>query len=87
MAAGFGPRFQHSTGQLYKGGPNTGLFLQITSDVEDDLRIPTEGMTFGTFIRAQALGDYETLMARERRVLRVHLKRPGQLHLLVEALQ
>ncbi|MFN2120880.1 MAG: bifunctional transaldolase/phosoglucose isomerase [Anaerolineales bacterium] len=87
VAAGFGPRFQHSTGQLYKGGPNTGLFLQITSDVEDDLRIPTEGMTFGTFIRAQALGDYETLMARERRVLRVHLKRPGQLHLLVEALQ
>jgi hypothetical protein len=87
VAAGFGPRFQHSTGQLYKGGPNTGLFLQITSDVEGDLNIPTEGMTFGTFIRAQALADYETLIARGRRVLRVHLQTPEQLRLLVKAIQ
>jgi hypothetical protein len=87
VAAGFGPRFQHSTGQLYKGGPNTGLFIQVTSDVDGDLNIPTEGMTFGTFIRAQALADYETLVARQRRVLRVHLKSPQQLNLLVKALQ
>jgi transaldolase/glucose-6-phosphate isomerase len=87
VAAGFGPRFQHSTGQLYKGGPNTGLFLQLTSDADEDLNIPTEGMTFGTFIRAQALGDYETLLARQRRVLRVHLMRPEQIDLLVKALQ
>jgi len=87
VAAGFGPRFQHSTGQLYKGGPNSGLFLQITSDAEDDISIPTEGMTFGTFIRAQALADYETLVARDRRVLRVHLKSPAQVDLLVKAIQ
>ena len=87
VTAGFGPRFQHSTGQLHKGGPNTGLFVQITSDVAEDVQIPTEGMTFGTFVHAQALGDYETLIARGRRVFRVHLRNPAEIRLLVRALQ
>lgn len=83
VTAGFGPRFQHSTGQFHKGGPNTGLFIQIIVDAEKDVSIPGEGMTFGTLIRAQALGDYETLVARGRRVIRVHLSRPEDVRLLV----
>ncbi len=86
VTAGFGPRFQHSTGQFHKGGPNTGLFIQIISDVKEDMQIPKEGMTFGTLIRAQALGDYETLVARQRRVIRVHLSRPEELNLLMKAM-
>jgi len=70
---GFGPRFLHSTGQLHKGGPNTGLFLQITSDPAQDFDIPTEGLSFGTLERAQALGDLEALLARQRRAVRIHL--------------
>ena len=73
VTAGFGPRFQHSTGQFHKGGPNTGLFIQIVTDAETDLQIPTQGLSFGTLIRAQALGDYEALKAAGRRVLRVKL--------------
>ena len=79
VTAGFGPRFQHSTGQFHKGGPNTGLFIQIVSETPEDLEIPSQGMSFGTLLRAQALGDYETLVSRGRRVLRVHLSRPEQL--------
>jgi hypothetical protein len=86
VTAGFGPRFQHSTGQFHKGGPNTGLFIQIISDVKEDMQIPKEGMTFGTLIRAQALGDYETLVARQRRVIRVHLSSPEELNLLMKAM-
>ncbi len=71
---GFGPRFLHSTGQLHKGGPDTGVFLQITADPTEDIEIPGEGLSFGVLERAQALGDLEALMARGRRVLRVHLK-------------
>ncbi len=85
VTAGFGPRFQHSTGQFHKGGPNTGLFIQIISDAEKDMQIPNEGMTYGTLIRAQALGDYETLVARSRRVIRVHLSKPEDMSLLVNA--
>ncbi len=70
---GFGPRFLHSTGQMHKGGPNTGIFLQITADPVDDLEIPGEGISFGTLERAQALGDLEALLARDRRAIRVHL--------------
>ncbi len=70
---GFGPRFLHSTGQLHKGGANNGVFIQITTDVEMDIEIPTQGMSFGTLERAQALGDYAALLANGRRVLRVHL--------------
>ncbi len=87
VAAGFGPRFQHSTGQFHKGGPDTGLFIQIVCDAEQDIPIPTEGMTFGTLIRAQALGDYEALRARGRRVLRVHLSKPSDINALVQILQ
>ncbi|MCL4531562.1 MAG: bifunctional transaldolase/phosoglucose isomerase [Chloroflexi bacterium] len=87
VTAGFGPRFQHSTGQFHKGGPNTGLFIQIISDVDKDMQIPNEGMTYGTLIRAQALGDYETLIVRGRRVIRVHLSKVEDVDLLVKALQ
>jgi len=86
VAAGFGPRFQHSTGQFHKGGPNKGLFIQIVAEAEKDLQIPTEGMTFGTLIRAQALGDYETLVARGRRVIRVHLSSADEVGALTKAL-
>jgi transaldolase / glucose-6-phosphate isomerase len=86
VTAGFGPRFQHSTGQFHKGGPNTGLFIQIIADAPKDLPIPNEKMTFETLIRAQALGDYETLMARGRRLIRIHLKEPEAIHLLVKNL-
>jgi transaldolase/glucose-6-phosphate isomerase len=68
---GFGPRFLHSTGQLHKGGPNTGIFLQLTHDPPFDLQIPGMG-TFKTLERAQALGDFESLDKRERRGFRLH---------------
>jgi transaldolase/glucose-6-phosphate isomerase len=70
---GFGPRFLHSTGQLHKGGSDKSMFIQITADAEKDLDIPTEGLTFGTLERAQALGDLEALLSRDRRAIRVHL--------------
>ncbi|MEN4100184.1 MAG: hypothetical protein ROW52_09710, partial [Anaerolineaceae bacterium] len=70
---GFGPRFLHSTGQLHKGGPNNGVFLQITDQLLKDLDIPTQNMTFGTLESAQALGDLEALLARNRRAIRIHL--------------
>ncbi|MFQ5790506.1 MAG: transaldolase, partial [Acidobacteriota bacterium] len=70
---GYGPRFLHSTGQLHKGGPNTGVFLQITSDDAEDLPIPGQKYTFGILKRFQARGDFEVLAARGRRLLRVHL--------------
>ena len=70
---GFGPRFLHSTGQAYKGGPNTGVFLQITCDDAADLPVPGQRYTFGVVKAAQARGDFEVLSARGRRALRVHL--------------
>ena len=70
---GFGPRFLHSTGQAYKGGPNSGVFLQITCDDADDLPVPGQKYTFGVVKAAQARGDFEVLAERERRALRVHL--------------
>jgi len=70
---GFGPRFLHSTGQAYKGGPNSGVFLQITCAEATDLPVPGHDYTFGVVKAAQARGDFEVLVARERRVLRVHL--------------
>ena len=70
---GFGPRYLHSTGQLHKGGPGTGLFLVITADPEADYEIPTMGTTFGRLQRAQAVGDMRALLARGRRVAHVHL--------------
>lgn len=70
---GFGPRFLHSTGQAYKGGPNTGVFLQITCDDAIDLPVPGQKFTFGIVKAAQARGDLEVLAERGRRALRVHL--------------
>ena len=75
---GFGPRFLHSTGQAYKGGPNSGVFLQITSDDEFDLPVPGQKYTFGIVKTAQARGDFQVLVDRGRRALRVHLS-PGNL--------
>jgi len=85
---GYGPRFLHSTGQLHKGGPNSGLFLQIVDTPRADLPVPGAGYTFGELIRAQALGDYRALRQKGRRVLRVDLGSAGAsaLALLTEAL-
>jgi transaldolase/glucose-6-phosphate isomerase len=73
VTAGFGPRFQHSTGQFHKGGPKNALFLVITAEPEKDFAVPTEGLTFGTLIRAQALGDFEALIEVKRKAIRIHL--------------
>jgi len=70
---GFGPRFLHSTGQAYKGGPNTGVVLQITCDDAVDVPVPDQTYTFGIVKAAQARGDFEVLSERGRRALRVHL--------------
>jgi transaldolase/glucose-6-phosphate isomerase len=70
---GFGPRFLHSTGQAYKGGPDTGVFLQITCDDKIDLPVPGQKYTFGVVKAAQARGDFAVLAERGRRALRVHI--------------
>jgi transaldolase/glucose-6-phosphate isomerase len=70
---GFGPRFLHSTGQAYKGGPNSGVFLQITCDDPQDLPVPGQKYTFGVVKAAQARGDFQVLADRKRRALRAHL--------------
>ena len=72
-AVGFGPRFLHSTGQAYKGGPNSGVFLQITCDDAQDVPVPHTRYTFGVVKAAQARGDFQVLVDRQRRALRVHL--------------
>jgi len=72
--AEFGPRFLHSTGQAYKGGPDSGVFLQITSDDARDLAVPGQKASFGVIKAAQARGDFDVLTDRGRRALRVHLK-------------
>jgi transaldolase/glucose-6-phosphate isomerase len=71
---GFGPRFLHSTGQAYKGGPNNGVFLQVTCKDASDLEVPGQKYTFGVVKAAQARGDFQVLSERKRRVLRVHLE-------------
>jgi transaldolase/glucose-6-phosphate isomerase len=70
---GFGPRFLHSTGQAYKGGPNSGVFLQITCDDAADIPVPGQKYTFGIVKAAQARGDFSVLSERGRRALRIHL--------------
>jgi len=70
---GFGPRFQHSTGQAYKGGPNSGVFLQVTCDDPADIDVPGHSYSFGVVKAAQASGDLVVLVGRGRRALRVHL--------------
>jgi transaldolase/glucose-6-phosphate isomerase len=71
--SGYGPRFLHSTGQLHKGGQNSGLFLQLVDGVKDELEVPDAGYTFGKLVRAQATGDLSALKQRRRRVLRIDL--------------
>jgi transaldolase/glucose-6-phosphate isomerase len=78
---GFGPRFLHSTGQAYKGGPNSGVFLQITCDDANDLQVPGQKYTFGVVKAAQARGDFQVLADRGRRALRVHLGKDVELGL------
>ena len=78
---GFGPRFLHSTGQAYKGGPNSGVFLQITCDDANDLQVPGQKYTFGVVKAAQARGDFQVLADRGRRALRVHLGKNVELGL------
>jgi transaldolase / glucose-6-phosphate isomerase len=72
--AGFGPRFLHSTGQAYKGGPPGGVFLEITRTAEADLAIPGKKASFGTVQLAQALGDLDVLAERGRPWLRIHIE-------------
>jgi transaldolase / glucose-6-phosphate isomerase len=74
VTRGIGPRYLHSTGQLHKGGPNTGLFLQVVDDYGDELKIPHRPFGFRRLIRAQAAGDFESLRERGRRVARVHME-------------
>jgi transaldolase/glucose-6-phosphate isomerase len=86
---GFGPRFLHSTGQAYKGGPNSGVFLQITCDDPVDLPVPEQKYTFGVVKAAQARGDFQVLSERKRRALRIHLTGPvdpalNQLNTLIQ---
>ena len=69
---GFGPRFLHSTGQLHKGGANNGYFIEITSDIENDLDVPGQGYSFGVLVTAQALGDLKALRNKERKVIRIN---------------
>jgi glucose-6-phosphate isomerase/transaldolase/glucose-6-phosphate isomerase len=71
---GFGPRYLHSTGQLHKGGPNTGNFLQVVDSTGDEIPIPGQPFGFGKLIRAQAMGDFESLSERGRRVARIRLE-------------
>ncbi|MEP6894228.1 MAG: transaldolase [Chloroflexota bacterium] len=87
VTAGFGPRFQHSTGQFHKGGIKDGLFIVITADAEKDIDIPTEGMSFGTLIRAQALGDYDALLEAKRKAIRIHLPSVSAISELVKTLE
>ena len=70
---GYGPRFLHSTGQLHKGGPNTGVFLQLMADDPEDVAIPGQSYSFSLLKNAQAQGDYAVLAERNRRVVRIHL--------------
>jgi glucose-6-phosphate isomerase/transaldolase/glucose-6-phosphate isomerase len=77
--AGYGPRYLHSTGQLHKGGPNSGLFLQLIEDMKPDIAIPGQPYSFGLLAQAQAVGDYQSLQARHRAVVRVRVgSRPVQ---------
>jgi len=71
--SGYGPRYLHSTGQLHKGGPNTGVFIEITANDEADLPIPGEGYSFSVLKRAQALGDFRALAGKDRRVLGIDI--------------
>ncbi len=70
---GYGPRFLHSTGQLHKGGADNGVFLQLTGGPKGDVPLPNEKFTFGVLVRAQAIGDFQSLVSRNRRVVSIAL--------------
>ena len=72
---GYGPRFLHSTGQLHKGGPDSGLFLQLTQELKVDVPIPGQPYTFGVLAEAQSRGDYQALIKAGRRAAKLHLAR------------
>jgi transaldolase / glucose-6-phosphate isomerase len=74
FALGLGPRYLHSTGQLHKGGPNTGIFVQVVDDLGEELPIPGRDFGFRRLIAAQAAGDYQALKERGRRIVRVRLE-------------
>jgi glucose-6-phosphate isomerase len=82
---GWGPRFLHSTGQYHKGGPATGVFLQITATPEEDLAVPGRPFSYGTLLQAQAAGDAAVLAERGRPVLRMNLATPAAADALLEA--
>jgi transaldolase/glucose-6-phosphate isomerase len=86
---GYGPRFLHSTGQLHKGGPASGVFIQVTADNAEDVPLPNEAFTFGVLKQAQALGDFQSLASRHRRAIRLHLGADiaGGLRTLLEIVQ
>jgi len=86
VTAGFGPRFQHSTGQFHKGGIKDGVFIVITTEPDKDMDVPAEGLTFGTLIRAQALGDYEALIQADKKVMRIHLLSADNVKMFVDLL-
>lgn len=73
VTIGYGPRYLHSTGQLHKGGANSGIFFQLTTNLDDDLAIPETDYSFGTLFQAQAAGDLATLQKHHRRVIRLHI--------------
>ncbi|MFC1835367.1 hypothetical protein ACFL2Q_11635, partial [Thermodesulfobacteriota bacterium] len=82
---GFGPRYLHSTGQFHKGGPDEGLFVQVTTDDPEDIGIPDELYSIGVLKSSQSLGDYEALKRRGRRILRVHVPSEADLPKLLDA--
>ena len=73
---GYGPRYLHSTGQLHKGDGNNGVFLILSADPKNDIKIPGQTYTFGQLCNAQALGDYQALLEKGRRVIKLHLTQP-----------
>ena len=75
--SGYGPRYLHSTGQLHKGGPNTGVFILITAPAAADIDIPGQTFSFGTLELAQALGDFASLDEAGRRAVHIHLPSPN----------
>jgi glucose-6-phosphate isomerase len=83
---GWGPRFLHSTGQYHKGGPDTGVYLQVTGQPEADLAVPDRPFTFQEFLTAQAVGDGQVLARKGRPVLRLHVSSPADLDVVREVL-
>ena len=73
---GYGPRYLHSTGQLHKGDGNNGVFLILSADPKDDIKIPGQSYTFGQLCNAQALGDFQALQEKGRRVIKLHFTQP-----------